>query len=86
MMTKQVHVEHWRAPIAVQSRRLSLIEAVANVAVGLGVAYGTQVVVFPLFGFNATTGQHVAITAIFTAVSLVRSYAIRRIFCRIRSA
>ena len=67
-----------------QSRRLSLIEAVANVAVGLLVAYATQVVVFPMFGFHATPGQHAAITAIFTVVSLVRSYALRRIFNRIR--
>lgn len=69
-----------------QSRRLSLIEALANVAVGLLVAFATQVIVFPLFGFNATTGQHIAITAIFTVVSLVRSYALRRVFNRIRSA
>lgn len=69
-----------------QSRRLSLIEAVANVLVGLGVAYATQVVVFPMFGFHASTEQHLAITGIFTVVSLVRSYALRRLFCRIRSA
>ena len=67
-----------------QSRRLSLIEAFANVAVGLLVAYATQVAVFPLFGFHASAEQHMAITAIFTVVSLVRSYCLRRLFCRIR--
>lgn len=67
-----------------QSRRLSALEAVANVVVGLGVAFATQVVVFPMFGFYASTQQHVALTAIFTAVSLVRSYALRRVFNRIR--
>ena len=68
-----------------QSRRLSLIEAFTNVAVGLLVAYATQVVVFPLFGFHATPGQHAAITAIFTVVSLIRSYFLRRCFERIRA-
>ena len=67
-----------------QSRRLSLIEAVTNVVVGLTVAYATQVLVFPLYGFHATPAQHASITAIFTAVSLVRSYWLRRIFNRIR--
>ena len=67
-----------------QSRRMSVIESVANIVVGVGVAYATQVAVFPLFGLHASTGQHVAITGIFTAVSFVRSLALRRLFNRIR--
>lgn len=63
-----------------QSRRMSAIESVVNVVVGLLVAYSTQVLVFPLFGLHATVGEHIAISAIFTAVSLVRSYALRRVF------
>lgn len=42
-----------------------------------------QAAVFPLFGLRATASQHLAIGAIFTAVSLVRSYALRRVFNRI---
>lgn len=67
-----------------QSRRLSALESVANVAVGYGIAIATQATVFPLFGLHASTGQHLAIGAIFTVVSLVRSYALRRLFNRIR--
>ena len=63
-----------------QSRRLSALEAVANVVVGLGVAFATQVIVFPVFGFYASTQQHAAITGIFTAVSLVRSYALTKCY------
>lgn len=63
-----------------QSRRMSLVEAVANVAVGYGVAVATQVLVFPLFGMTPSLGDNLAIGAIFTVVSLVRSYCLRRVF------
>ena len=67
-----------------QSRLMSLVEAVANVAVGYAVAVATQVLVFPLFGLATTFEQNLAIGVIFTVVSLVRSYALRRIFEAIR--
>ena len=41
-----------------QSRLMSLVEALANVGVGLIVAVATQVVVFPLLGLNATLTQN----------------------------
>lgn len=63
-----------------QSRRLSAVEAVANVAIGYGAALCAQIVVFPLFGMTVSLGDNLAIGAIFTAVSLVRSYAVRRLF------
>ena len=67
---------------------MSLVEAVANVAVGYGVAVATQIVVFPVFGVQASLGQNLGIGAAFTLVSLVRSYALRRAFeaIRVRSA
>ncbi len=39
-------------PSSMQSRRMSLIEAITNVAVGFGVALLTQIVVFPLFNLE----------------------------------
>lgn len=63
-----------------QSRLHSAIEAVANVAVGYGVAVGTQFVVFPWFGLHADLSSNLTIGGIFTVVSLVRSYALRRVF------
>lgn len=63
-----------------QSRRMSAVEAVANVVVGYGVALATQLAVFPLFGLAASIGDNLAIGAIFTVVSIVRSYALRRVF------
>lgn len=37
-----------------QSRAMSLVESIANVAVGYGLAVGTQMLVFPLFGLHTT--------------------------------
>ena len=39
-----------------QSRLMSLVEAVANVGVGLVVAVATQVLVFPILGLQASLG------------------------------
>lgn len=65
-----------------QSRLMSVVESVTNVAVGYGVAVGTQLAVFPLFGIEASLSDNLAIGAVFTIVSLVRSYALRRLFNR----
>ena len=63
-----------------QSRLMSLVEVVAIVVVGYALAVGAQLLVFPLFGLQATLGQSLGIGAIFTLVSLVRGYQLRRVF------
>jgi hypothetical protein len=63
-----------------QSRSMSLIESVANVAVGYVLAIATQMVVFPVFGIEAALGEHLAIGAAFVMVSLARGYLLRRLF------
>jgi hypothetical protein len=65
-----------------QTRAMSAVEAVTNVAVGFGAALLTQILVFPLFGISILWHENFAIAAIFTAISLVRSYAVRRAFER----
>ena len=65
-----------------QSRRHSLIEAVANVVVGYALAVITKIVVFTRFGLQVSFRDNISIGAIFVLVSLVRSYAIRRLFER----
>ena len=67
-----------------QSRLMSSVEAVANVLVGYGVAVLTQLAVFPLFGLNASLGDNLAIGGVFTVVSIVRSFTLRRLFEAIR--
>jgi len=67
-----------------QSRLMSLVESLANVLVGYGVAVVTQMAVFPLFGLAVTVTENLLIGLIFTAVSIVRSYALRRGFEALR--
>ena len=67
-----------------QSRFMSLVEAVANVIVGYGVAVATQIMIFPVFGLKTTLAQNLAIGAVFTVVSIARSYVLRRLFERNR--
>jgi hypothetical protein len=63
---------------------MSLIESVANVLVGYGVAVSAQVVVFPMFGLHASVSDNLMIGGVFTVVSLVRSYVLRRVFNAMR--
>ena len=67
-----------------QSRLMSLVEAIANVAVGYGVAVITQILIFPIFGLHTTLAQNLKMGAIFTVVSIARSFALRRVFERLR--
>ena len=63
-----------------QSRLMSLVESVANVIVGYGVAVITQILIFPIFGLHTTLAQNLKMGAIFTIVSITRSFALRRVF------
>lgn len=63
-----------------QSKKMSLAESLINVAIGYEVALLTQVLVFPLFGIDLPISDGMAIAAIFTAVSIARSYVLRRLF------
>lgn len=69
-----------------QTRLMSLVEAVANVVAGYGVAVVTQILIFPVFGLHTTLAQNLKMGAVFTIVSLGRSYALRRFFERIKVA
>ena len=71
-----------------QSRTMSLVESIANVIVGYGVAVVTQILIFPIFGLHTTLAQNLKMGAIFTIVSIARSFALRRVFeaIRMRSA
>lgn len=66
----------------VQTRRASLAEAVVNVLVGFWIAVGAQALVFPLFGIATSFSADLKIAGIFTGISIIRSYAMRRVFER----
>jgi len=67
-----------------QSRAMSLVESVANVVVGYGVAVVMQILIFPMFGLHTTLAQNLKMGLVFSFVSIARSFALRRLFERWR--
>lgn len=65
-----------------QSRLHSMIESVSNVAIGYLVAVLSQIAIFPLFGIDVSFSDNLLIGVWFTAISIGRSYLIRRLFNR----
>ncbi|WED23050.1 hypothetical protein L3Q72_06555 [Vibrio sp. JC009] len=65
-----------------QTRKQSLFESVVNVVIGYLVALISQLLIFPFFGIHLPLSDNMLIGAFFTVVSVVRSYALRRLFNR----
>lgn len=63
-----------------QSRRASLAEAAVNIAVGYLVSVAATLIILPAFGLAPRPVDAFAISAAFSAVSLARSYLLRRLF------
>jgi hypothetical protein len=63
-----------------QKKSISFLEVFLNTVVGYAVAILTQLVVFPLFDINITHSQNLLMGLVFTIVSIVRSYLLRRFF------
>ena len=68
-----------------QSRGGSVMEALANVIAGYGLSVGLHLVVFPAFGLHPSLSQSLKIGLSFTLLSVLRSYAIRRLFEGLRA-
>lgn len=62
---------------------MSAIEAAISTAIGFGVSWALTWLVLPLWGFEPSVGASLQITAIYTAASFLRSWAVRAAFRRI---
>ena len=63
-----------------QSRAMSLVESVVNIGVGFGISLGAQIVFLPMLGVAISLSQNLVFAVIMTAISIARSYALRRLF------
>lgn len=63
-----------------QTRWQSLLESCVSTAIGYLVALLTQFFVFPLFAIKVSLSDNLLIGGIFTAISILRSFAVRRLF------
>ena len=63
-----------------QSKKQSLIESLTSVGIGWLIGVILNMLVLPLFDYDVSLTDGVLISIIFTAVSVIRSYIIRRWF------
>ena len=62
-----------------QSRLDSFIEACINTFIGFIIATCANIIIFPIVGITASTSQALLVGALMTAISVARSYFIRRV-------
>jgi len=67
-----------------QTRLMSMVETITNVAIGLVVSFLSQVVVFKYYDIHISLAQNLELTLYFTVVSVIRGFALRRFFNSIR--
>jgi hypothetical protein len=67
-----------------QTKLGSIVEALANIAVGFAINWCANMLVLPLFGFRVSSGAAFEIGLIFTVISLARQYVLRRYFNGLR--
>jgi hypothetical protein len=68
-----------------QTKLGSILEAWANIFIGFGINFMANILILPMFGFKTLTlGKNFEIGLLYTIISLVRSYYLRRMFNRIR--
>ena len=63
-----------------QSKMDSLIETPTNVGIGWFISFIANMLVLPLFGYNINLTDGVLISIIFTIISIIRGYVVRRWF------
>ena len=63
-----------------QSKIASLTETVVNTVIGFVLAVCAQIAIFPLFGIHEPIHTHLQMVTMFTLISLVRGYFVRRLF------
>jgi len=66
----------------IDPKRKSLIESGFNIILGFSINLMANVIIFPLFGMNASLKTFGIIGVIFTCISLIRTYCIRRLFAK----
>lgn len=63
-----------------QTRRGSLLESLVNIVVGYSINFTANLLIFPLFGWHISPRENLTLGVIYTGISLVRSYGLRRLF------
>ena len=69
-----------------QTRLGSFVESWANIAIGFSINFTANWLILPAFGFHSLTlTTNFEIGLLYTLISLCRSFALRRLFNRMRA-
>lgn len=63
-----------------QSKTHSLIESCTNIAIGWSINLVAQLFIYPIYNMHPSLSDNIQIGCIFTVISLLRTYCIRRWF------
>ena len=63
-----------------QTKKQSLIESLTSTTIGIIIGIVLNVTILPIFGYPVSLSDSLWISVIFTVVSIIRSYIIRRWF------
>jgi hypothetical protein len=63
-----------------QLKKHSLIESCTNIIVGYTINMIANFVIFPIWGWSITLKQNIEIGIVYTVISMIRSYCLRRVF------
>lgn len=65
-----------------QTKKQSIIESCTNIGTGYIISMIANYFVLPLFGYSVDMAKSAKIAVVFSVISIVRSYVIRRCFNR----
>ena len=63
-----------------QTKKWSMIESVTSTTIGIIIGIVLNLTILPIFGYPVSLSDSLWISVIFTVVSIIRSYIIRRWF------
>lgn len=67
-----------------QTKAGSAVEAITNTLIGFVINFSANLIVLPMFDMKVTPSKALGIGVVFTGISLIRSYVLRRHFNRMR--
>ena len=63
-----------------QTKKQSLIESLTSTTIGIIIGIVLNLTILPIFGYPVSWSDSLWISVIFTVVSVIRGYVVRRIF------
>lgn len=67
-----------------QSRSASLFETLTSTVMGFILSVAVQRALFPAMGHDFAFAENMVVASVFTAISILRGYTVRRVFNTLR--